>query len=139
MILSGIRELSSPTRIRLSRRKGWRLPKDTVRVSRPGPFGNPWSVRECARTLDLTENAARHQVVQWFKEWLALANDHESLSDLGHFGGTREAHATLHARLPELRGRNLACWCRLDDVCHADVLLELANRPVCEEAPRGEG
>jgi hypothetical protein len=28
----------------------------------------------------------------------------------------------------DLRGKNLACWCSLDDECHADVLLELANR-----------
>lgn len=27
----------------------------------------------------------------------------------------------------ELRGKNLACWCPLDQPCHADVLLELAN------------
>ncbi len=27
-----------------------------------------------------------------------------------------------------LRGKNLACWCRLDQECHADVLLELANQ-----------
>ena len=27
----------------------------------------------------------------------------------------------------ELRGRDLACWCPLDQPCHADVLLELAN------------
>ena len=27
----------------------------------------------------------------------------------------------------ELRGKNLACWCRLDQECHADVLLEFAN------------
>lgn len=26
-----------------------------------------------------------------------------------------------------LRGKDLACWCRLDQPCHADVLLELAN------------
>jgi len=30
--------------------------------------------------------------------------------------------------LDPLRGRDLACWCRrLDELCHADVLLELAN------------
>lgn len=28
----------------------------------------------------------------------------------------------------ELRGKNLACWCPLDQPCHADVLLELANK-----------
>jgi hypothetical protein len=38
--------------------------------------------------------------------------------------------------LPELRGKDLACWCRLGFnprtgqkfMCHADVLLEIANR-----------
>jgi hypothetical protein len=28
----------------------------------------------------------------------------------------------------ELRGRDLACWCPLDQPCHADVLLWEANR-----------
>lgn len=27
----------------------------------------------------------------------------------------------------ELRGRDLACYCPLDEPCHADVLLEIAN------------
>ena len=27
-----------------------------------------------------------------------------------------------------LRGKNLACWCGPDQECHADVLLELANK-----------
>ncbi len=27
----------------------------------------------------------------------------------------------------ELAGRDLACWCRLDQVCHADLLLQMAN------------
>jgi hypothetical protein len=27
----------------------------------------------------------------------------------------------------ELRGKNLACWCKPGEPCHADVLLELAN------------
>ena len=31
-----------------------------------------------------------------------------------------------------LRGKNLACWCALGDPCHADVQIELANRPVCD-------
>ncbi|ETX26587.1 DUF4326 domain-containing protein [Roseivivax isoporae] len=30
----------------------------------------------------------------------------------------------------ELRGKDLACWCPLDQPCHADVLLEIANRPL---------
>jgi hypothetical protein len=30
--------------------------------------------------------------------------------------------------LAPLRGKNLACWCKLDQPCHADVLLWLANQ-----------
>lgn len=29
----------------------------------------------------------------------------------------------------ELRGFDLACWCKEGDPCHADVLLEIANSP----------
>lgn len=29
--------------------------------------------------------------------------------------------------LTELRGKDLACWCPLDQPCHADVILEIAN------------
>jgi hypothetical protein len=29
-----------------------------------------------------------------------------------------------------LRGKNLCCWCRPEDPCHADTLLSLANEEV---------
>ena len=35
--------------------------------------------------------------------------------------------------IAQLRGRDLACWCRLDAPCHADVLLELANKPIASK------
>lgn len=35
---------------------------------------------------------------------------------------------TIREALKELRGKDLACWCALDAPCHADVLLDLANR-----------
>jgi len=28
----------------------------------------------------------------------------------------------------ELRGKNLACWCKPSEDCHADILLEIANK-----------
>lgn len=34
----------------------------------------------------------------------------------------------------DLVGKNLACWCRPSDPCHADVLLEIANREVDADA-----
>ncbi|MDX0178660.1 DUF4326 domain-containing protein [Sinorhizobium meliloti] len=36
----------------------------------------------------------------------------------------------------ELRGKNLACWCRPGAPCHADVLLQVANRPLCDGVRR---
>ena len=33
----------------------------------------------------------------------------------------------LYLDLPELTGHDLMCFCPLDQPCHADVLLELAN------------
>jgi hypothetical protein len=51
-------------------------------------------------------------------------------------GSREEVVAKYHARLlrrpdlmaalPELRGKDLVCWCA-PDACHSDVLLELAN------------
>lgn len=46
-------------------------------------------------------------------------------------------HVVLRHALPALRGLSLACWCRLDQPCHADVLMELANRPLVCEAANG--
>lgn len=41
--------------------------------------------------------------------------------------GDSEAAAAARQALPRLRGKNLACKCPIDQPCHADVLLELAN------------
>ena len=37
--------------------------------------------------------------------------------------------ATVDEIIDELAGRDLGCWCGLDQVCHVDVLLEIANGP----------
>lgn len=39
-----------------------------------------------------------------------------------------EAHVLPGLDVSELRGKDLACWCRPGQVCHADSLLEAANR-----------
>ena len=33
---------AKPVRVQLSRKKGWRMPENTVSVARPGRWGNPW-------------------------------------------------------------------------------------------------
>jgi len=93
-------------RIQLSRRKGWRMPANTVRVTRPGRWGNPFRVGD----FGIPDQAA---AVDRYREWLE-----------GRVTGPQRP-----ASFEELRGKNLACWCRLGTPCHADVLLELTNGP----------
>lgn len=97
-----------PTRIRLCRKKGWRLPANAVSVARPSLFGNPFT---------------GPQAVPLFAAWLAGT----PASAGERFTFLTERRAKLLERLPELRGKSLACWCGPDDWCHADVLLNLAN------------
>lgn len=104
---------AAPIRIQLSRKKGWRIPANSVKVSRPSKWGNPFKIGETyprgpmhlGRTLTVRD--ARH-AVRLFRRWLFHQKRAEGL-------------------VPELRGKNLACWCQLNQPCHADVLLELAN------------
>lgn len=50
---------------------------------------------------------------------------------IGGWVGGDEALGTYRAMAlrdrDELRGSNLACWCRIGEACHADALLKLAN------------
>nr|WP_302053882.1 DUF4326 domain-containing protein [Sphingomonas tagetis] len=89
----------TPRRVQLSRAKGWRMPADTVKVDRSTKWGNPYGDRD-------TERSWRSAAVEAFR----LENHRRDPSDFS-----------------ELRGKNLACWCPLDQPCHADVLLQLAN------------
>jgi hypothetical protein len=100
--------VSAPQRIQRKRTKGWRMPEDAKYVGRPTVFGNPFQVPSPpSRTGRL------------------LAREYYRLK-------LTEGIEATPAMLDELRaalaGRDLACWCPLDQPCHADVLLELANR-----------
>jgi hypothetical protein len=98
-----------PERIQLSRRKGWRMPPNTVKVDRSTPFGNPF------RSDSLTATGA----VLAFRMWL--------LAPVNLTTPAPERRQRLLDRLHTLRGKNLACWCPPGAPCHADTLLELAN------------
>lgn len=99
----------APVRVQLSRRKGWRMPPNTVSVARPGQFGNPFVV---------TEESDARDAVMAFRLWLITSAD----------AGMADRKRVVLSGLPELRGKNLACWCKPGEPCHADVLLEVANR-----------
>jgi hypothetical protein len=106
-----------PERVRLQRAKGWRKPPDTVVVSRPSRFGNPFSMDDAMqRDPSLTKAAARAVVVDEFRSMTRSADERE-----------QHGYPSDDEIKRELRGKNLACWCPEGGPCHADVLLEIAN------------
>lgn len=104
---------TTPARIQLRRTKGWRMPENTVKVDRSTRWGNPWTISK-AREAGFTGTDAdlRRMTVGMFRNGCARC---------------LPVVAGIMARVGELRGKNLACWCPLDQPCHADVLLEIAN------------
>lgn len=105
-----------PIRIQLRRTKGWKMPDNTLKVDRSTVWGNPYKA--------------------------GVHCDHQHAVDCHRFLVTQGRPAktapwpdtppiayadTVALRIEELRGKNLACWCPLDQPCHADVLLEIAN------------
>jgi hypothetical protein len=78
------------------------MPADAVYVGRPSRWGNPFIVGDAPGQYTRESSLALFRI-----------------------------YATNARRSPDwlepLRGRDLACWCPLDQPCHADILLELAN------------
>ena len=118
----------TPARIQLSRKRGWRMPPNTVKVSRPSIWGNPYLV--CPQRT--AKEAVRLYRMGLRGRWTALekAAGHNPLGMLTVIAYFQ----SIRRRLGELRGKNLACWCRLGEPCHADVLLELAGAPLPKES-----
>lgn len=119
-----------PQRIQRKRVKGWRLPEGAVIVTRPTRWGNPylvekvygqWTVYDSTplggrRLVGFADKrAASERAVSLYRRWI----------------DTQGRSAEM---IPLLGGRDLACWCPLEDEygerypCHADVLLLLSNK-----------
>lgn len=115
--------MAKPVRIQLSRKAGWRLPPDAVNVARPGRWGNFYRVG--APMCDATIKRWVHRLRDFDNRGHECADAAEAVRRFGGVLAFDEAiWPTLRA---ELRGKDLACWCALDQPCHADVLIELAN------------
>lgn len=103
-----------PQRIQLSRRAGFNLQRVSMELnglpaiscSRPGKWGNPFVVQFDPHTDYSPQTAA---------EAVKLYRAHVD-----------KGFMRIKIR-QELRGRNLACWCKPGTACHCDVLLEIAN------------
>lgn len=115
-----------PERIQLSRRKGWRMPPNTVKVDRTSIFGNPFAVNERTTAKDAVRAFRRFLRMSQAAIMRSVKDEKGEENPLGGIGMIVRRNMILK-RLPELRGKNLACWCRPDQPCHADVLLRKAN------------
>lgn len=112
-------------RIRLSRAKGFKLPPNSVSVARPGPWGNPYRVEDFGieLALKLFENTVQGGWSPWLLDH--VSNELCAQAYALHCA-FRKRHQNMLPCTYELRGKNLACWCKAGP-CHADVLLRLAN------------
>lgn len=136
---------TTPARIQRRRTKGWRKPEGAVIVDRTSRWGNPFTVgsRYVSRTafhnapyperddrpLGTTEHPA-------WSPWPAWTETVAVVRDRAHAVELFRAHVAYNDDVwdpetlrRELGGRDLVCWCPLDEPCHAAVLLELANQP----------
>jgi hypothetical protein len=127
----------SPQRIQRRRTRGWRMPEGAVCVGRPSRWGNPfwianghtlagppWGLaRDSWTHLPLSRRDAAYitsssplgtaEAVSLFQTLMTVRQWYES--------------ERLREWLTPLVGRDLACWCPLNQPCHADVLLKIAN------------
>lgn len=115
--------MSAPVRLQLSRRKGFDLQAlsravnglECVSVARPGKWENRYVCGPAYQDEYCSFPAIDAPAA------VALHREHLE-------GVLRLHHATGKDLLAPLRGRNLGCWCKAGDPCHADTYLELANR-----------
>lgn len=98
-----------PIRVQRKRTKGFKMPENTVYVGRPSKWGNPFKVKmdkgEKPRNPNLPILIALSAYKKYIQEQVKGGN----------------------LNIKELKGKNLACWCKIGKPCHADILLKLAN------------
>jgi hypothetical protein len=120
-------------RVQRKRTKGWRMPENTVYVGRPTMYGNPWSMSDSdvqyylnvvtpkgSRSVETAK--MQKQIVAQYHAWLLEPPQRD----------------LRRAMIEDLRDKDLACWCRLDAPCHADVIIEYINgldelMEICDE------
>ncbi len=94
-------------RIQRTRNKGSKLPPNTLCVTRGTYFGNPFKKSYARESGD--------RVVNLFREFMKRDSQKKTIRE---FIGMCEVLDIKH----------LACWCKPDEVCHADVWLEIWNK-----------
>ncbi len=84
----------------------WQLESYDVYIGRPSIWGNPFS--HLPNTMAMYKVKTRDEAIEKYEEWI-------------------QTQPHLLARLPELEGKVLGCWCRPKFRCHGEILVRLAN------------
>lgn len=108
--------MADAKRIQRRRAKGWRMPEGAIYVGRGSKWGNPFVVG-----IDGPREECLRLYVGLIGGYLCISKSPE------HIARQEWAHAATCDAAKELKGKDLVCWCPLDKLCHADVLLVLAN------------
>ncbi|MDR9443276.1 MAG: DUF4326 domain-containing protein [Schleiferiaceae bacterium] len=123
-----------PHRLRFHRRRGFRLPDNALRVARPSRFSNPFRVAQMpGKEYYLVflphsyEGTLAHRILR-SRQYSHLTQREAHALAVECYRELLERRPLPGRDLEALRGKDLACYCPLDLPCHADVLLELANR-----------
>lgn len=93
----------APTLPRIFNKHTHGIPAGAVYIGRGSPWGNPFIIGR---------DGSRAEVIAKYEAWI-------------------DTQPQLLARLPELKGRGLVCWC-FPKSCHGEGLRRRANTPVCE-------
>jgi Domain of unknown function (DUF4326) len=102
------KNIPNPIRVQRKRIKGWKMPENTIYVGRPTKFGNPAKVGEIWLT-DFPPIENNQKAVYLFEDYF-----------LNNLLLQEQAKS-------ELKGKNLACFCNLNEPCHADILIKFVN------------
>lgn len=110
-----------PERIQRQRVAGWQMPQAAVYVGRPSRWENPFKV---GVTIGCWDNEA---AVEFYRAWL----EYGSTAPYPLPGETQRLEALRETVLEdaprELAGKDLICWCKTTEPCHADALLKFVE------------
>lgn len=141
--------MTGPLRIQRKRKSGWKMPANTVCVTRPGPWGNPFNLKpadNCWNALALgcrgDAKGRQEASVKAYKQW--VCNPDGRISEMEfqvvlEGGGKKipigpKAEAGAAPSLVDIRkqlgGKNLSCWCALCPKHDA-----LGGKPLNEHCP----
>lgn len=129
--------MPKPKRIQRKRSSGWRMPEGAVSVTRPGKWGNPFMVAQGPHDgmwmVDCKSPAGTTAQAAWIWDHigpLAFITVSDALAFSLAMYRAWVILLVVHSDvdLTDIRGKDLACWCKEGDPCHGDVLIEIANK-----------